>query len=262
MIPYRRFNTIGILGGMGPEATIQLFHYIVKNTPAKKDQDHLPILINNLPQIPDRTQALLYGGENPVPYLVQAGKTLQNAGADFIVIPCNTSHAFYSDLHSKLDIPILHMIEETTQYITNNYPKINKIGLLATTGTVHMKIYQKSLNKANIKVIIPSENVQKNMVMKAIYGNFGIKAGFLTSYAEELLSKAAESLISQGTQAVIMGCTEIPLVLANQRENTLFLNPTEILAKKAVQLAMLPMKPNKYFYSDQKYMTFEDTFEN
>src|SRR3989344_7801451 len=96
-------KTIGIIGGVGPEATLDLYRWIIKLTPAKKDQDHIPTLIYSLPQIPDRTQALLYGGEDPLPYLVKAAKVLKRGGADFLIIPCNTAHAFIDQLQKQVD---------------------------------------------------------------------------------------------------------------------------------------------------------------
>jgi len=233
------YKTIGILGGMGPEATIQLFNYIVKLTPAKHDHEHLPILINNIPQIPDRTQALLYGGENPLPYMVKASQVLEDAGADFIVVVCNTSHAFFAELQKKIRTPLVNMIEETASYIKTNFPHVDKVGLLATTGTIKTRLYQKHLEAKNISGAVPDGTHQEKYVMEAIYGKMGIKAGFVNRHPRQALLKAAKKLVKKGAQAIVMGCTEIPLVLDGYapRMQAVFVNPTEILARKAIQLA-------------------------
>ncbi|GAH53208.1 unnamed protein product, partial [marine sediment metagenome] len=104
---------IGILGGMGPEATVDLFHKIIKFTPAKKDQDHFRIIIDNNPKIPDRTAAILGKGEDPLPALQETARNLEKAGVDFIIIPCNTAHYFLPQIQKSVNIPVLNMIEET-----------------------------------------------------------------------------------------------------------------------------------------------------
>lgn len=233
-----RYKTIGILGGMGPSATVELFNTIIKHTPARNDQEHIPILINNAPQIPDRTQALLYGGQNPKKQLIKACKTLEKAGADFIIIACNTSHAYFFDIQKELNISLINMIEETATYINKKCHNIKTAGLLATTGTVKTKLYHKHLNKNGIQVVVPDQT-QQACVMEAIYGKMGIKAGCI-DYPKKALQKAANSLLKQGADIIIMGCTEIPLALAGDKVKRpgIFINPVDILAKKAVLLAI------------------------
>ena len=110
--------TIGILGGMGPEATNLLCQEIVNLTPAQKDQEHIPFIVINNPQIPDRTQALLYNGESPIPSMLKSAKTIESAGADFIILPCNTAHNFIPNIQSKINIPFINMIEETAKLVS------------------------------------------------------------------------------------------------------------------------------------------------
>jgi aspartate racemase len=230
-------KTIGILGGMGPEATGKLFQEIVSATPASKDQEHIPIVVYNNPGIPDRTNAILYGGENPVPEIVKAGKRLEFSGADFIVIPCNTSHYFFNEIQEHLDIPVLNMIEETASFIKRNYPDSMKVGLLATTGTVKSGIYLNVLAKKGIDVITPKDLVQEKYVMEAIYGKKGIKAGYKLK-PKDLLKMAAQSLIDMGADIIIAGCTEIPLVLKQNSVGFIVIDPSKILAEAAVEKAL------------------------
>ncbi len=231
-------KTIGILGGMGPEATVDLYRWIVKLTPAKKDQDHIPTIIFSYPQIPDRTQALIYGGENPLPYLIKGVRFLKKSGADFVIIPCNTSHKFLPEIMKQCNIPIINMIEETRNFIERNFSKVKKVGLLATTGTVKTHVYHDVFEKSKIELIVPGENVQGGKVMEAIYGKEGIKAGFINKRVVSLLVEAAKHLEKKGAEIIIMGCTEIPLALTQKDFHLPLISPVEILARHAVQLAL------------------------
>jgi len=166
---------IGILGGMGPEATIDLFTKIVKETKVKKDQDHLRILIDNNPKIPDRTLAIQKKGPSPLIQLIRSATVLEKAGADFIIIPCVTAHYYYESLQKRIKIPILHIIEETLEYLQAKLKGISKIGLIATTGTIQTGLFQKAFSHHVIELILPAPKLQKKWVMEAIYGKKGIK---------------------------------------------------------------------------------------
>ncbi|MEM7134470.1 MAG: amino acid racemase [Chloroflexota bacterium] len=229
---------IGIIGGMGPQATIDLYQQIVNLTPASVDQEHLHMLIDSYPQIPDRTEALLNGGEDPLPYLAESANRLQAAGANCLIIPCNTAHAFVYALQQTTSIPILNMIDETARYITDQYPRTSQAGLLATSGTVEIGLYQKALQNFQIDTVTPNLEEQSNLVMEAIYGEAGIKAGCLGEHPTLLLKQAAQMLIEQGATVIIGGCTEIPLVLDEDSLPVPFINPSYILAKKAVEFAL------------------------
>lgn len=228
---------IGILGGMGPEATIDLFTKIVKGTKAKKDQDHLRILIDNNPKIPDRTLAIQRKGPNPLTQLIRSAKLLENAGADFIVIPCVTAHHFFEPLQKRVKIPFLHLVEETVKYIQTRLKGIRKIGLIATTGTIQTGLFQKAFSNHVIELILPTPEVQKKWVMEAIYGKKGIKVIGPSENSKRLILKASESLIKQGSQAIIAGCTEIPLVLKEEDLSVPVIDPISILARAAIAKA-------------------------
>jgi aspartate racemase len=228
---------IGILGGMGPEATIDLFTKIVKGTKAKKDQDHLRILIDNNPKIPDRTLAIQRKGPSPLTQLIRSAKLLENVGADFIVIPCVTAHHFFESLQKRVKIPFLHLVEETVKYIQTRLKGIRKIGLIATTGTIQTGLFQKAFSNHVIELILPTPEVQKKWVMEAIYGKKGIKVIGPSENSKRLILKASESLIKQGAQAIIAGCTEIPLVLKDGDLSVPVIDPISILANAAVKKA-------------------------
>ncbi|MBA7542258.1 Aspartate racemase [subsurface metagenome] len=226
---------IGILGGMGPEATIDLFYKIIKFTPAEKDQDHLRIIIDNNPKIPDRTAAILGKGEDPLPALQETARNLEKAGADFIIIPCNTAHYFLPLIQESVKIPILNMIEETAKETRKRISQIQKAGLLASIGTYKTEIYHQQFKKFNIEVISPEEK-DKEEVMKAIYA---VKAGNLSEGIKRNIIKNAQKLIDKGAEAIIAGCTEIPLILREGDVAVALIDPTQILAKIAVQKAKL-----------------------
>jgi len=224
---------VGILGGMGPEATIDLFYKIIKLTPAEKDQDHLRIIIDNNPKIPDRTAAILGTGEDPLPALQETAKSLEKAGADFIIIPCNTAHYFLPQIQKSVKIPLLNMIEETASETKKRIPQIKKVGLLASNGVYKAGIYNQYFKKYNIEVISPEEKDKKE-VMKVIYS---IKAGNLSKEVKKKILQVTQKLIDKGAEVIITGCTEIPLILKEGDVSQPIIDPTQILAKVAVKKA-------------------------
>src|SRR5919198_620940 len=183
----------GIIGGIGPEATNYLFYLIIRFSSAKKDQDHIPLLIFNNPLIPDRTGYLVYGKESPLPELIHTAMILKAAGATFLSIPCNTAHAFISGIEAEVKIEILNMIQLTAKHILNHYGKDITVGLLATDGTVQSRIYQDVFSTLSSKtdILVPDKEGQKR-VMDAIYGEKGIKASFCDEHNATLLQNEAE----------------------------------------------------------------------
>lgn len=224
---------IGILGGMGPEATIDLFYKIVKSTTAEKDQEHLRIIIDNNPKIPDRTAAILGDGEEALSALQETASNLEKAGADFIVIPCNTAHYFIPFIKKSVRIPILNMMIETASEIRQRFPQIRKVGLIASLGTYQTEIYDKYFTKYNIEIITPDDK-GKSEIMKVIYA---VKAGNLSSKIKDKILKIVRQLIAKKAEAVIAGCTEIPLILKEGDTSVPLIDPTQILAKAAVKKA-------------------------
>lgn len=230
-------KVIGILGGMGPEATIDLFTKIVKGTKVRRDQDHLRILIDNNPKIPDRTKAIEKRGPSPLSHLTRSAKLLENAGADFIVIPCVTAHYYYESLRKKIHIPILHLVDETVKYTLTRLKGIRQIGLIATTGTVRTGLFQRAFEKTGTTLVLPAPDIQKKYVMEAIYGEAGVKAIGPSPRTKELIIEASQSLIDRGAQAILAGCTEIPLVLKEGDLPVPVIDPQTILARAAIRRA-------------------------
>lgn len=230
-----KLKTIGIIGGMGPMATGDLFDWITKLTRANTDQDHLAVLIHSVPQIPDRTDFILGKGKDPRPQLLETAKQLEEDGAELLAMPCNTAHAFCEDLQSSLrKAQIINMISETKNYLDETFQgRKPKIGLLATTGTIKTNLYQSRFQ--DYEIIIPDNDVQETLVMEAIYGKRGIKSGY-TKDARLLLRKSIKHLHQKGAEVIIFGCTEISFTLRNERNNGVkFINPIKILAKALIE---------------------------
>jgi aspartate racemase len=228
---------------MGPSATVDFMQKIIRNTPAKTDQDHMRMIVEHNPYIPDRTTHLLKNGEDPTHSLLTCAKNLEHWGADFIVIPCNTAHAYVRTIQVHISVPIIHMIEEVLLHVQKNYPGTTRIGLLATTGTVMTDVYRHIFEKSGIKLIYPKEKYQ-GFVMEAIYGKNGVKAGFTKGKPKELLQIVAEELVKQCAQMLILGCTELPLILDDEdrlgvdAKKVPVLDATDVLANKCVDVIL------------------------
>ncbi|MCX8160539.1 MAG: amino acid racemase [Candidatus Saccharicenans sp.] len=227
---------VGILGGMGPEATARFFELVIKNTSAARDQDHLRIIICNWPQIPDRTGAILYGGENPLPRMIEGLKVLERAGAELVAIPCLTAHYFLPELRKKTHLKLLDLVAETARWAKSNLSGVRQVGLLATEGTVATGLFQKSFQRQRIQIVLPTPEKQKK-IMEAIYGKEGIKAGFKGARVSRLLKEAAEELVEAGARALIAGCTEIPLALKPDRLPVPLIDPMTIGARELIRQA-------------------------
>jgi len=224
---------IGILGGMGPEATADLYMRIIRATPVEKDQDHIRVIIDSNAKIPDRTPAILGTGPSPLPLMLETGLNLQRAGADFIIMPCNTAHYFHDRLQEGLGIPVLHMIRLSAEDTRRSHPEVGEAGLLATDGTLASRLYHTSYGDQGIEIVAPSEESQRD-VMKAIYRH--IKRGSLKA-GGKLLHRVAHELMDAGAEAVICGCTEVSLVLHDGDLTVPVVDPLQVLAEKAVELA-------------------------
>lgn len=220
---------IGIVGGMGPEATCDLYLKIIRNTPANNDQDHIRTIIDSNPKIPDRTAFIVGQGPDPRPLLVETAKNVEKAGACFLVLPCNTAHYFHKDVQEAVGIPVLHMMEEVARYLKG---KVDQVGILATSGTLRTGLYEKALSAVGIKPIVPGEDDQEK-VMESIYL---VKAGNLER-GREIILEQGRQLAARGAQAVIAGCTEIPLILKQGDLDVHVVDATEILAKACVRFA-------------------------
>ncbi|WP_216902518.1 aspartate/glutamate racemase family protein [Nocardia alni] len=225
---------IGVLGGMGPAATVDFYAKLVAATPADVDQDHPKVVIWADPSIPDRTLALTAGGPDPTPWLLRGAEILRSAGATIIGIPCNTAHAFLPRIESRLGVPVVHMIDQAGCHLARMVPRVSRVGLLASTGTVQTGLYQDVLSRYGFTTVLPGAELQTGLVMPAIRA---IKAGRAGPEVVGPLRVAADDLIAWGAQVVVAGCTEIPLVLRPDDVGCPFVDPAYLLARTLVEYA-------------------------
>lgn len=229
-------KTIGILGGMGPEATIYFFDLIVRNTSAIRDQDHIPVIIHSDPRVPPRTEAILKGGESPVRLLRLGAKNLERAGADFIVMPCITAHYFLDEIRSAVTVPFVDLVHEAVSFAAKYYSGLERAGLLGSSGTVESRLVHDAFARQGVVVMDPTPEEQA-LVNEAIFGEQGIKAGFCGQAQTTSLFETAEALIRRGAQAIIAGCTEVPLALRKDDLGVPFIEPMEIGALVSIRRA-------------------------
>jgi aspartate racemase len=233
-------GVIGILGGMGPAATVELFRRIVAQTPAQCDQDHIPIVIDSNPKIPDRGPFILHGGPDPRPALCRSARKLEKMGASFIVMPCNTAHVFLPYLRKAVRIPFLDMIAETAKVVRES-----RVGLLATETTVRTKLYHDACALYGIEVLTPFSDDQAR-IMEIIYA---IKGGSFDGAMRRDLGAIAERLRARGAQAVIVGCTELSLVVGDC-DGPVY-DALDVLARAAVQRALSVISKGSARYRTQ-----------
>ncbi len=226
---------------MGPAATVDFYQKIIRATPAKVDQDHLKVLIFSNPQVPDRTTAIRGEGPDPLPTLVATAEVLIQGGADLLTMPCVTAHYYFDALQRAVSVPILHLIGETVTAVLSEYPGLRRFGLLATTGTLQSRLFESYFEPRGLRIVVPDSAVQVSAVMEAIYA---VKRGDSLERARRLIREAADHLRLGGAEAVLAGCTEVPLILQEDDVSGPFVDPTWILAQAAVRRALAEEAPS------------------
>ena len=238
---------IGVVGGVGPFAGLDLCQKILEETIAETDQDYLTVINwSQSNRILDRTEFLIGNvSKNPGYAMAEQIRRLGEAGASIVAIPCNTAHspAIFNVIRAELErmqvqVKLLHMIEETAVFIQTNYPEIKRIGVLCTTGTYRAKIYPECLQAAKLNVLVPDIGLQEKHVHPAIYDlTYGIKStGIATNRARGDLLAGAKYLRQQGAEAIILGCTEVPLAVPEPTiNNMIVIDPTRILARALIR---------------------------
>jgi aspartate racemase len=221
---------VGIIGGMGPEATVDFMSKIIKSTPATVDQDHIRIVVDNNPQIPCRVKAIMEDQKNPGPIMADMARKLEEWGVDLIAIPCNTAHFYIQEIIEVVHVPVLDMIKETVRVLKKD--SIKNVALLATSAALKTKLYEKKLLEAGIKFILPSQSYQE-MMMRII---FEVKSGNVNA-SMELIDQVIHHVLDKGADSIILGCTELPIIVKNDRFEVSFYDPTHILAQSVVKYA-------------------------
>jgi aspartate racemase len=239
---------IGIIGGIGPTAGADLLQKITEETKAKKDQEHLPVILFSLPQqIEDRTKYLEGKTErNPGVEIARIAVQLHQLGVTHAAVACNTAHApkIFEQAEKELKksgshLQLLHLINENIAYLKANFKKGACIGILGTTGTYKQKIYSSKVEEAGFKAVVPTEEVQNELVHNAIYHPmYGIKTnnGQPTKIAKSQLHYALDIMKEEGAEAVILGCSELPLALEEcTYKDMLLIDATRIVARAIIR---------------------------
>lgn len=225
---------LGVLGGMGPLATIDFQRRLLEATPAQSDQQQLPSVVWNVPQIADRQKALAGTGPSPLPQLIHGIRVLNQAGASHIAIPCNTAHHWYGALSEASDAPILHIVDATLAALEQEANTPQRVGMIATKGTLDAGWYQQKLAARDIEVVEPTP---AELSQWFVPGCYAVKRGALKE-GGELLVQQALALFARGAQKLILACTEVPVAL--QAVNAPFLHltfdPAQALAERCSQL--------------------------
>jgi len=226
-------KTVGIIGGMGPEATLQLYKKIIRLTAVAEEKDHIHVIIDSNPKTPDRTSYLTGRGISPLNDLLSSLRRLEQIGAEVFAMPCNTAHAFYSSLQSETKYPFINMIDGTVKYALTSRPKSTRFGLLATKGTYRIRLYEKYFNQYNKSLFIPDESIQ-NKLMTCIYEK---KSQPQNMNCLKTLPVLVEDLRQFPVDTWILGCTELPLILPDYLNNIDFIDSLDVLAHLTILTA-------------------------
>jgi len=200
---------IGVLGGMGPLATVDFFNKVLAATPAKGDADHVPLLIQSDPRIASRPAAILSGARSPLPDLLAGRDRLIAAGATALAMPCNTAHYWYPDLVKGCSVPFISIVDSSCAELAGLSRAGQPIGIIATRATLVAKIFDAPLKSAGYTVLLPDEDLMDALVLPGIEL---VKVGQAIQ-GGELIEQAVQALILRGAGAVVLACTETPLAL-------------------------------------------------
>lgn len=227
---------LGVIGGLGPMASAYFIELLTAMTDAKRDQDHLKMMLYSVPSLPDRTDYILGKSDcSPLPGLVDAGKVLKEAGAECLAIPCVTAHYFHTDLERQVGIPIIHAIRESAW--TLKKAGVCRVGLMATDGTVKSGLFQSEFEKHGISVVLPDEEGQR-AVMSFIYDD--VKKGKSPDLPSFEAQK--EKLLQGGAQVVLLGCTELSMIKKEHQSLNGVLDVMEVLAKASLEACGMPIR--------------------
>lgn len=225
-------KTVGVLGGMGPEATIDLMTRIMRLTPARDDIDHIHCIVDNNPKVPSRIKAIIEGtGESPAACMADMGRRLEACGADFLVIPCNTAHFYHGDVQEAVRVPVLNLIELTVQSVLDAVPGIGKVGLLASPAVRITGLYERLFRPRDVEVIYPAREDEERLfgLIKAV------KAGARGDEVRRDFAGIVSGLSEAGAEVGIIACTELSVVNDGDFRVPVF-DAADILAREIVNI--------------------------
>ncbi len=229
-----RNEPVGILGGVGPMATVYFMQRVLEMTDASRDQDHVDMLVWNHASIPDRTAYIVGDSdESPGPVMAEDARQLERAGAKFIALPCNTAQAFQDEVAAAVDIPVIDIVAVTVEAAQAAVPGLTTLGILATDGTLRAETYHRAAEAAGLTPVTPDDVVQKD-VMSMIYD--GVKAGMPVS--RDRFDAAVAHLRAKGAGAIVLGCTELSILQTDLKvDEPDVVDSLDALAARTVVLA-------------------------
>ncbi|MBU8911650.1 MAG: amino acid racemase [Desulfobacterales bacterium] len=223
---------VGILGGMGPEATVDLMQRIIRLTPALDDIDHIRCIVDNNPKVPSRIKAIIEGdGEDPGPCMADMAKRLETWGADFLAIACNTAHYYYKTVSHAVDIPVINMIDAVLDHLKKNHPGCSEAGILASPAIRITRLYEEKFNPVDIKIVYPDHEYQE-MLFNVIRQ---VKSGNIGSTVLESYTGVCNNLKAKGAPCAIIACTELSALNAQSSLKTI--DAAQVLAQKIIDIA-------------------------
>ena len=230
--PHAR-RTVGVIGGLGPQATAEFFQQVLDATPAGSDQEHIHLIIESDPTLPNRNDAIAGRGPSPGPGLAKVARRLEDAGAELVVMVCNTAHAFQAEIQSALrDTPFLSLIDVTIQAVTRDYPEARSVGILAAAGCLDADLYGAAARRHGLVPVGPTDNERAHF-MDLLYR---IKAGHRGANEGREMCALAEGLARRGAEVLIAACTEVQLVLPKHEVSLPLVSSTEELVRAVVAI--------------------------
>jgi aspartate racemase len=221
---------VGVIGGMGPEATVELMRRVIAETPAADDADHIRLIVDNNPKVPSRIKALIDGtGENPGPVMARMARGLEAAGADFLVIPCNTAHHYWSYAAEAVSIPVWNLVDLTLAQVVASVGAPAKLGILASPALRQVRLYDPSCAERSLQALYPQNDAHLLQVIRAV------KANGVGDAEIGLLQQAADELIASGADALVLACTEFSLLAQHLRADRPVLDTLQVLAEEIVR---------------------------
>ncbi len=224
---------VGVIGGLGPEATHDFFGKVLAHSQAGSDQQHLHLIIENNPKTPNRNDAIAGRGPSPGPALAAMGEALERAGADFIVMACNTAHAFEADIRAAIRKPFVSLIGEVAAEVRRKHPAARRVGLLASQGCLDARVYDALLSRHHLGAVLLDAAAQAEF-MTLLYR---IKSGQRGAEVKARMRVLGEKLAAAGADVIIAACTEVPLVLKASGTSMPLIDSTDVLARRCVVYA-------------------------
>jgi aspartate racemase len=226
-------RVVGILGGMGPEATVDLMRRVIAATPARDDVDHLHLLVDNNPKVPSRIAALIEGtGSDPAPAIIEMAKRLEAGGADVLAIACNTAHAYVDQVRSATSIPLLDMVDLTTRRISRMTLKHGSVGLLASSAVVKLGLYHRGLSAHGVALVTPADQDKLMDIIRAV------KGGDSGPRNREHFAGIAHDLMRESVDMLLIACTELSVLADSLDRGFPALDALEILAREIVAFGL------------------------